>query len=106
MKKGAAKEKKADGEQSTQKDEPGADSAWCTLESASSHVDSIKVSSDAYSIGRNAANDTVIKDKRISGKHCIVGREKDGKGEWTYFVEDLSTNGTFRNGKKVRSLNY
>ena len=46
-------------------------------------------------IGRNAACACQIEDTRISGTHCRIFREN---GECK--LEDLSTNGTFVNGKR------
>ena len=76
-------------------------SFWCTLESKSTKIDSIHVAPDQYSIGRNAQNNTVIEDSKISGKHCMIMREKESEGKWSYMVQDLSANGTYLNGKKV-----
>ena len=48
-------------------------------------------------IGRSAANDFVIKEKTVSGKHAAIEQKQDG-----YYLTDLgSTNGTRINGKAI-----
>jgi len=58
-------------------------------------------------IGR--AGDVVIKDERISNRHCVIRitpSENESKNErdYTYELWDLgSSNGTFLNGKRIRN---
>jgi len=52
---------------------------------------------DNTGIGRDDANDIVLKDRFISKKHARIIKDKG-----IYFLEDLnSANGTFLNGEKV-----
>lgn len=86
----------------TQKDDEEIKSYWCTLKSKSDRAVSVHVSQDLYSVGRSANNNLVLKDSKVSGKHCAVQKEKDNAGEFTYTLIDYSTNGTFLNGTKVK----
>ena len=50
-------------------------------------------------IGRNPDNDIVIHDKSVSGRHALLEFHKN-----SYILTDLqSTNGTFINGKKIKT---
>ncbi|KAJ3180551.1 hypothetical protein HK101_009951 [Irineochytrium annulatum] len=72
---------------------------------------------DSYLIGRTSQAgdrslaeipDFMIEGKFVSGQHCRVFRMKDEFGDWSVMVEDLSSNGTYVNrkrvGKKQRTL--
>jgi len=61
-------------------------------------IDNSNLSEDGYVIGRNATCTISIPDKRLSGAHCQVTRDKEN-GQ--VFVEDLSTNGTWLNEDKI-----
>ena len=77
---------------------------WCKLASKTVRIESATVAQDSFTIGRASGNNMQIKDSKISGNHCLVGRNKNEKGEYECFIEDRSTNGTFLNGTKVNSL--
>ena len=50
-------------------------------------------------IGRDKGTDVILDHPQVSRKHCSVERKSDG----SYLIKDLSTNGTFVNGKKINS---
>ncbi len=62
----------------------------------------IKLSADAFTVGRSAKNSHMVPEEgnkfynNISKVHFIIRRETKG-----IFLQDKSTNGTFVNGKKV-----
>src|ERR1700682_6360183 len=59
----------------------------------------IELESDTLSLGRDAANDVRLNDTEVSRRHAEVHR---AAGSFT--LTDLeSSNGTFVNGKQVRS---
>jgi len=74
---------------------------WCTLESKNNNCDSIQIFQDSFSIGRNPTNNKMIQDTKISGKHCEISRNKQENDEYKYFIEDLSSNGTFCNNTRI-----
>ena len=76
-------------------------SHWCVLESKSPLTEILQISPDTFTFGRNASNNKVISDSKISAKHCALSREKTEAGTWKYYIEDLSSNGTYHNGKKI-----
>ena len=54
-------------------------------------------------IGRKDPNDIAIKDKSVSGEHCVLSRLPSG-GECIWAVVDSgSTNGTYADGVKITS---
>jgi pSer/pThr/pTyr-binding forkhead associated (FHA) protein len=58
-----------------------------------------KFKGDSICIGRSSHNDIQISDKYVSRKHLQVLRKRN-----RYFIRDLeSRNGTFINGKQIRS---
>ena len=64
-------------------------------------VPSVRIRGTAFSIGRHPSNDLQIVNARLSGQHCKLSRTHDKKGKMKVFLTDLSTNGTFVNGKIV-----
>lgn len=50
--------------------------------------------------GRNPKCDVLLKDIRCSGIHCEITCEYDD--EYFFIIKDLSSNGTYLNGKIVR----
>ena len=74
---------------------------WCKLTSITKKVSDIFISSDIHTIGRKDRNNSQIKNAKISGTHCIITREKESDGSCVYYLEDLSTNGTFLNDSKI-----
>jgi ABC transport system ATP-binding/permease protein len=55
--------------------------------------------SRSYALGRDPQGDVVLDDARVSWRHATIRR-----GERGWLVEDLgSTNGTFAQGRRVRS---
>jgi len=58
-----------------------------------------RLEKEACLLGRDPRADIAVpEDKRISRRHCMIGRGEDGG----YYVEDLgSRNGTFVNGERI-----
>ncbi|EGC37076.1 hypothetical protein DICPUDRAFT_150403 [Dictyostelium purpureum] len=59
---------------------------------------------DNISIGRSKTCNIIISDIIISGKHCMISRADSGQEKESFgllLVQDLSTNGTFINGKLI-----
>lgn len=55
-----------------------------------------------FSVGRHPENDLHITDARLSGFHCRIRRSCNPEtGAMEILLEDLSTNGTYKNGHKV-----
>lgn len=59
---------------------------------------SLSLRHPTLSIGKDKANDAMVADAQISRQHCLM--ELDSKRGAVYIV-DLSTNGTFLNGKRL-----
>ena len=53
-------------------------------------------------LGRNATCTVKLEDSRCSSNHCKISAELVSN-QWVFTIEDLSTNGTFLNGAKVRN---
>ena len=54
--------------------------------------------SDVLLIGRGNDNHLVVKDEKVSSKHCCIKKLSDKE----FIVEDMgSSNGTFLNGKRI-----
>eukprot|EP00743_Colponemidia_sp_Colp-15_P010149 GILK01011148.1.p1 GENE.GILK01011148.1~~GILK01011148.1.p1 ORF type:complete len:557 (+),score=53.29 GILK01011148.1:60-1673(+) len=69
-----------------------------------SKASNILLDKDNVTIGRRDENDAVIADARVSSNHCSVSRvteTKDGVPVVSFVLCDVSSNGTFVNGKKV-----
>jgi len=60
-----------------------------------------KLAGDSLTIGRSTSCNIVLADKRLSQKHCRIFQEKDKEGNTTIMVQDLSSNGTYLNEKKI-----
>jgi pSer/pThr/pTyr-binding forkhead associated (FHA) protein len=75
--------------------------SWCRLTSLNSHHPNIYITADTHTFGRVDKNNTVISDKRLSSTHCTLSREKKENGEYTYYVHDTSSNGTYINNIKI-----
>jgi len=59
---------------------------------------SIELWKDKVSLGRDAGNDVVIRDMKVSREHAVICRDSQGR----YEISDLgSTNGTYVNNKKI-----
>ena len=86
---------------------------WAKLNSLTrSTMQSVKLSSPEFGIGRHPNNDLHIMDTRLSGYHCRIERSICEKsGAMLVHLIDLSTNGTYVNGqllgrnKRVRLRN-
>ena len=78
----------------------GGGSVWGTLTPQfGSTGDGYELTGDTITIGRVKANDVVVSDGVVSGLHLrLTYRRADS----AVFAEDLSTNGTWFNGKRVR----
>ena len=75
--------------------------SWCKLTSLNTQYGHIMVVADKHTFGRLDANNTAIHDKRLSGMHCSLYREKKENGEYGFFVHDMSSNGTYVNDMKI-----
>eukprot|EP00826_Nyctotherus_ovalis_P053430 TRINITY_DN6947_c0_g2_i1.p1 TRINITY_DN6947_c0_g2~~TRINITY_DN6947_c0_g2_i1.p1 ORF type:complete len:114 (-),score=18.19 TRINITY_DN6947_c0_g2_i1:1-342(-) len=75
--------------------------AWCDLISLTAQTGDIEIASDRHTIGRKEYNDTQIKNYKLSAVHCIITREKQPDGSFSYYVQDLSSNGTHHNKVKI-----
>ena len=51
---------------------------------------------DKILVGRSKECDLILKDQRVSLKHCEITKNGD-----TYSIQDLSNNGTFINLRKI-----
>lgn len=96
------------------------DSIWGflvpALKSSKLQHESFRLPKKEYTIGRADSNDIVVLDRKISNVHCIVtlcddeetggARSKDRHGDellWPIvLIKDLSTNGTYVNGQRVK----
>ncbi len=55
---------------------------------------------DSWTIGARAENDIVLDHPEVSGRHCKITKNREGR----YLLTDLSsTNGTFVNGRQIDS---
>ena len=79
------------------------DARWAKLNSLTrSTLQSVKISSPEFGIGRHPNNDLHITDTRLSGYHCRIERSICPKsGIMLIHLIDLSTNGTYINGQLV-----
>merc|ERR1719316_166653 len=50
------------------------------------------------SIGKDAANDVVVRDQAVSRRHCKLELHLKKGG---VYVSDISTNGTYLNGRRL-----
>jgi serine/threonine-protein kinase Chk2 len=74
---------------------------WAHLISLSKSTPDNEINSDIFTIGRKDFNNFQIRNSKVSGRHCIITREKEADNNYTYYVEDVSANGTFHNGSKI-----
>jgi len=74
---------------------------WAHLISLSKNNPDNEITSDIFTIGRKFFNNLQIRNPKLSATHCIIRREKEKDNNYTYYVEDLSANGTFHNGSKI-----
>jgi len=81
-----------------QNNESGNDAKpWGKLTSFNVAYDNVNMLKESYTIGRRGECDVVISDIRLSGVHCRIYRDEDGN----YYIEDLSSNGTFIEDEKI-----
>ena len=79
---------------------------WGRLVSTNSDFPSVELQGKEVVLGRQSTCDVRIIDASISGRHCRLFREiEPGVSGRAYFVEDLSTNGTFIDGTRVGQHN-
>lgn len=71
-----------------------------TLEFNGKVLETFTVDKPEILIGRSSANDIVIENLAVSGRHARVVREND-----QYVLEDLdSTNGTYCGSRKIKQM--
>lgn len=73
---------------------------WGKLVSLNPDYPSVDLNETEVLLGRQSSCNIQIAEMSISGRHCRVTREVC-EGSKVYFVEDLSSNGTFLNGEKI-----
>jgi serine/threonine protein kinase len=74
------------------------------LISLNPRYESIDLCKDDLLLGRQKACDVRLTDVRISGKHCRIFKVQSQDKKLTkesFYIEDLSSNGTFVNGTKI-----
>ena len=76
---------------------------WAILKSMNRQtLQSVKISSPEFGIGRHPNNDLHITDTRLSGFHCRIERSICPKtGVMLVHLVDLSSNGTYVNSQLV-----
>ena len=74
---------------------------WSKLTSLNATHPHILIEADKHTFGRVDNNSTIIPDKRLSSNHCTLERQKKDNGDYTYFVYDTSSNGTYVNDMKI-----
>ena len=84
-------------------DSAGAEVVWAKLNSITKlTVPNVRIKTAEFGIGRHPDNDLHISDGRLSGFHCRIIRLINVEtGAMEVYLEDLSTNGTFKNGVLV-----
>ncbi|KAJ3294150.1 hypothetical protein HDU79_011410 [Rhizoclosmatium sp. JEL0117] len=87
---------------------PSGNTEWGTLdpfERSKLQAASLGYAKTGYVIGRHDECDIVVLVPQLSKRHCIVFQEvsetEDGNNIATVFIEDLSSNGTFVNNKRL-----
>ena len=70
---------------------------WGKLTSFNINYDNVTLTKDSYTVGRNSSCDIQISDIKLSGTHCRIYKDEEGN----YWVEDLSSNGTFIDNKVI-----
>ncbi len=77
-----------------------AETPFVAFRDASAALQLVELEGDRVCIGRDAGNDLVLRwDTEVSRLHALLERLA---GAWTVVDDDLSRNGTFVNGQRVR----
>lgn len=81
---------------------------WAKLNSVTRQtVNSVKIRTQTFSIGRHPDNDLQINDGRLSGFHCRIERGiNEETGAMEVWLVDLSTNGAYKNGSLVSQFTF
>ena len=79
--------------------------SWARLVSIYKNQPDIEITTDSFTVGRKEYNNLSINNHKISSTHCIISREKEADGTYGYFIDDVSSNGTFHNGNKMGKQN-
>ncbi|KJE92025.1 checkpoint and tumor suppressor protein 2 [Capsaspora owczarzaki ATCC 30864] len=75
---------------------------WAQLLPLHQDYHSIDLIAASYVFGRHTSSDFLLKDPSASNTHCRIFQEMDDQGSsMLAFLEDLSSNGTFINDRKV-----
>ena len=77
--------------------EEGGSEQWGRLVLLSGGEGDVSLTAASYVVGRRSGTFPRFKNIRVSGRHCKLAR----MGSRFFTLEDISTNGTFVNGKKV-----
>ncbi|KAM9982877.1 hypothetical protein ACTFIZ_007400 [Dictyostelium cf. discoideum] len=76
--------------------------AWGRLLSLNTVFPHVEIVDDECAFGRNSTCQVIFTDKKISSKHCRVYRKKnEGQVDYSFYLDDYSSNGTFVNRKRV-----
>jgi len=70
---------------------------WGKLSSFNMNFENVSLIKSEYSLGRQPTNDVKVSDIRLSGVHCKISKD----GENNFWIEDLSSNGTFLDNEVI-----
>jgi len=70
---------------------------WGKLSSFNVNFENVSLIKSEYSLGRQPTNDIKISDIRLSGVHCKILKDTENN----FWVEDLSSNGTFLDNEVI-----
>ncbi|KYQ90888.1 hypothetical protein DLAC_07759 [Tieghemostelium lacteum] len=78
------------------------DDVWGRLISMNPKFEHIELKDDDCLFGRNKECQIKYTDKKISSRHCRILRQKEpDEVDYRYYIEDLSTNGTYLNLRRI-----
>ena len=85
-------------------EEPAAtpEPVWGELVALMQDLQFVRLKGDRIVLGRSKSCDVVLRDNRVSSRHCAIFRVwQADSGVTNVFIEDSSVNGTYLNGVKV-----
>ena len=79
-------------------------SMWCLLRTLRDSIDfpDIPITSSSITIGRDRSCDIIIKDPRVSKKHCVIWKSQAEDGSWHAMIKDTSANNIFVQDVKLK----